>query len=400
MHYRLSSLPELEIGKGFVSERDWLAHLGVLADLPYPSLSLMPSILSIIRKGVAGEICGFGWANGAMHPVAFMTENMNLRAYHWWNHNAGEFFALCPVQEQWDSQGESFRQVVTAPEFTRTGMFREVYGSLGVRWATLAPVQLADGQGYGFLSIYRAEAAGPYTAEEHACLQRGTRALASLDRQDNPWHRLAPAETALASAASLIVRPDGSLSARSREAARLLYLQGGATMSVLEWVRMDWLALPPQVREMAQWMFAQPESEISRRVGLQQPWGRFEFVLEKVLEHRASAAAEALIIVNIHYFEAIDITVARRLAGWPLSPREKRIVIAGARCTDLAELADALQITLLTLKTYNRELVGRLQVGSRQRLIELLLSDEAARHDPVFASAPWAATEASRSLPS
>ncbi|MFT4195358.1 helix-turn-helix transcriptional regulator [Ottowia sp.] len=382
MRYRLSGLPGVEIEPGFASERDWLAHLSLLAGLPYPSLALMPSILATVRSRVRCAVGGFGWTDGDIHPTAFMTEHMSLRAYQWWIDNASEFFALCPIQAQWDSRGESFRQFIAAPAFAETAFFHEVFGSQGLRWATLAPVRIAQGEGYGFLSVYRAPEAGPFTDVEQARLWRGAQALAGLDRRHHAWQAPAPVETALAGEASLLIRSDGALAARSQEAARLLYLQGGANMHTLDWARLDWRALPVQVQDAARGMFAQPAPELKRRVCLHQPWGRFEFALEKMSGQ--GAAAEALVIVGIRFFEAIDITVARRLAGWPLSPREKRLVVAGTRSASLAELARTLEITLLTLKTYNRELVNRLQVDSRQRLIGWLLSEEAGRHDPLF----------------
>ncbi|MFT3778180.1 MAG: hypothetical protein QM772_07875 [Ottowia sp.] len=382
MRYRLNGLPGVEIDPDFASERDWLAHLSLLAGLPYPSLALMPSILAIVRARVHCAVGSFGWTDADMNPTAFMTEHMSLRAYQWWISHASDFFAQCPIPAQWDSRGESFRQFIAAPEFARTAFFDEVFASQGQRWATLAPVRIAQGEGYGFLSVYREPEAGPFTDAEQARLWRGAQALAGLDRRHHAWQAPAPVETALAGEASLLIRPDGALAARSQEAARLLYLQGGANMHTLDWARMDWQALPAQVREAASAMFEQPVPELKRRVCLHQPWGRFEFVLEKMPGH--GAPAEALVVAGIRYLEAIDITVARRLAGWPLSPREKRLVVASTRSTSLAELAQALGITVLTLKTYNRELMNRLRIGSRQQLIDGLLSDEAGRRDPLF----------------
>lgn len=382
VRYRLSGLSAVEIDTRFASERDWLAHLALLADLPYPSMALLPSILATVRCRVDGTVGGFGWTDGGMNPTAFMTEHMNLRAYRWWADNAREFFEQCPIQEQWVSQGESFRSFVASDEFAQTAFFREVFGSQSLRWATLAPVRIADGTGYGFLSIYRSDEMGPFTDQEQARLCAGTQALAGLDRRDNPWSTLAPAAMALSGEASLLVRPGGALQARSQEAARLLYLQGGANMHTLEWARMDWQALPPDVREATQKLFERPEAEATAQVETQQPWGRFDFLLEKMTENEDPSTA--IVVVGIRYFEAIDITVARRLAGWPLSPREKRLVVAGTRSASLAELAQALGITVLTLKTYNRELVDRMQVGSRQQLIERLLSSDTARHELVF----------------
>lgn len=176
------------------------------------------------------------------------------------------------------------------------------------------------------------------------------------------------------------------MAARSEEAARLIYLLGGANMHTLDWARPDWLALPDLVRDTAKRLFEHAESELRQRVRVDQAWGRFEFSLEK-MPHRHEHN-EPLVVIGIRYFETVDITVARRLAGWPLSPREKRIVIAATRTGNLPELAEALGITVNTLKSYNKEMVDRLGVASRQDLIDLLLSEEVAEHDLVLARKP------------
>ncbi|MFD1710411.1 hypothetical protein ACFSF0_07320 [Ottowia flava] len=313
MRYQLSGLPAVEIVPGFARKRDWLAHLDLLAELPYPSLALMPSILAAVRSRIDCTVGGFGWTDGSLNPTAFMTEHMSLRAYQWWIDNASEFFTLCPIQTQWSSGGESFRRLIAEPAFARTTFFDEVFGSQGLRWATLAPVRI--GGGYGFLSVYRPLESGAFTDDEHVLLGRGAQALGGLDRRQHPWQTPAPVETALAGEATLLVQADGALAARSQEAARLLYLQGGANMHTLEWARMDWHALPTLVKEAVRTLFEQPAPELKRRMSLYQPWGRFEFVLEK-MPHQA-ACTEPLVVVGIRYFEATDITVARRLAAQP-----------------------------------------------------------------------------------
>ncbi|WP_028604919.1 hypothetical protein [Ottowia thiooxydans] len=58
-------------------------------------------------------------------------------------------------------------------------------------------------------------------------------------------------------------------------------------------------------------------------------------------------------------------------------------MVAGTRSANPTELAQALKINVRTFKTYNRELVDRPQVGSRQHMIERLLSEETARHEPL-----------------
>lgn len=379
MKFCLQNIPHLEIDPAFSSEREWLDHLRMLAELPYPSLALMPSILPIVRQRVPCKFGGFGWTDAQLQPLAFMSEQTNLRAYRWWASNLEVAFRIFPLREQWEDRGEGVRERCARPDFEALDFYEEVFASQGVRWLAVAPVAIADGERRGFLSAYRQKAAGPFADEEQTSLQHAVDALAMLDSKNNPLSALPTSDMKAVAETNLLIQADGSMSARSQEGARLIYLLGGANMHSLEWARPDWLALPDTVREAAQRLFEHDAGEIRQRLRIDQPWGRFDFFLEKLPHH--SDAASAVVAVSLRYFEAVDITVARRLTGWPLSPREKRIVVAGARNPNLAQLAQALGITINTLKSYNKEMVDRLGIGSRQELIEALLSDDAAQYD-------------------
>ena len=47
----------------YYSMKACLNHLRILSELPYPSLSLIPSIMSIVRKHIAGSVSVFVWIN-------------------------------------------------------------------------------------------------------------------------------------------------------------------------------------------------------------------------------------------------------------------------------------------------------------------------------------------------
>lgn len=386
MQYKFRQVPELIHNRSFGTDREWLEHLRLIAELPYPSLALMPSILPIIRCRVSNTVGGFGWTDLDFAPLAYMTDQMHLSAYQWWASNLEVAFGMFPIAEQWASRGEMVRRICLGADFETSALFREVLVPQGLRWMTIAPGTIAGGTRLGFLSMYRPREAGPYTDREQELLLRAAKALAALDRPANPLSALPACPMREVAQASALVRADGSMAARSQEAARLIYLLGGANMHTLDWARPDWFALPASVREAAQRLFDHPDSELRQRVRIDQAWGRFEFALEK-MPHQLDEK-EPLVIIGIRYFEAVDITVARRLAGWPLSPREKSIVIAGTRSGTLPDLAEALGITVNTLKSYNKEIVDRLGVASRQDLIDLLLGEEAAIHDLAAAKKP------------
>lgn len=389
MKLHLRALPQITINTKFASEREWLDHLRILAELPYPSLALMPSILPVMRCRVSATFGGFGWTTGDLDLLAFMTEHMNEQAYRWWMGNRGTVLQLFPVRSQLESGGNVVRHACSAPGFDETDFCREILVSQNLRWMALAPVRITGSNGYGFLSMYRTRELNPFTDGEQALLARGAAALASLDGPDNPLASLPSCALVEAEEATVAIRADGNMAARSQEAMRLIYLLGGAAMFTMEWARPDWFALPDQVRETTQALFSVPNREAKRRIRIEQPWGRFDFVIEKMPDRQVPG--ESIALIGIRYHEPVDITVARRLAGWPLSPREKRILVAATRSTNLAELAGVLGITVNTLKSYNKELVDRLDIESRQRLIELLLGDEAAEHD--LRNRSWPAAE-------
>lgn len=377
--FRLRALPAVTVDTAFTSEREWINHLRILAELPYPSLALMPSILAVVRCRLIADLCGFGWTDQHLSPRSFMTEYMNEGAYRWWVSNLDVAFRMFPIKVQLEGRGNIIRHACTAPGFEESDFCREILVGQGMRWMALAPASIAGGQGYGFMSVYRELKHGPYTDEEQSRLACAVEALAALDSPNNPLAALPPCALKESDESKLLIRADGTMAARSMEAMRLIYLLGGANMFTLEWARPDWLALPDQIRATAQALFRLQEHEARRRIRIDQSWGRFDFVLEKMSDREIAGAA--VVMIGIRYHEPIDITVARRLAGWPLSPREKRILVAATRTANLAELAEALGITVNTLKSYNKELVDRLGVESRQALIDLLLSDEAAHRD-------------------
>jgi len=362
--------------RSFASEREWLDHLRILAELPYPSLPLALSILPIARLWVRADMGGLGWAqDGSIYPDAFVTEYLNERAFVWWQQNLEYVFTeLHPLKELIETQGNSHRALCDAPGFADTEYYREVMQRQGFRWAALAPVRLQIEHRWSFLALYRSAEHGRFTDEEQSALYKGAQALAQLDSPTNPMAALPPCEQREVASSSLIISSDGNMVMRSQSALHLLYLLGEADAHSMDWARPDWGALPQSAREFVQIMFEAQSLELRRTLKLQRPWGSFEFALEKMPNRSMPGAS--VVVINIRYFEPIDITVARRLTGWKLSPREKRILIASTREVSLAKLAETFGITLHTLKGYNKELVDRLGAESRQAIIDHLLHIE------------------------
>lgn len=72
------------------------------------------------------------------------------------------------------------------------------------------------------------------------------------------------------------------------------------------------------------------------------------------------------------------------LHGPPISPQEKRIIIASTRAASLADVAAALNITLESLKNYVHGLLWRYEVSSRAEMVDRVLQTSAPG-DPLIA---------------
>ena len=79
--------------------------------------------------------------------------------------------------------------------------------------------------------------------------------------------------------------------------------------------------------------------------------------------------------IAIRHQEPADIALARKLWGWPLSPQEKRILIASLRRPSLAQLAETLGLTVGTLKGYINEMKKRADVASLHALVARVFGD-------------------------
>lgn len=71
------------------------------------------------------------------------------------------------------------------------------------------------------------------------------------------------------------------------------------------------------------------------------------------------------------------------LHGPPISPQEKRILIASTRAASLADVTAALNITLGSLKDYLNGLLRRYEVSSRAEMVDRVLQTSAPGDPPI-----------------
>ena len=262
-----------------------------------------------------------------------------------------------------------------APDYEQCPAYTKFYAPYGIHWGMCVPVEMSneDKGALALMGVGRGKAGGRYSDEEWARWDRAGAALRPLDRQPNPWADLPAAGYHEARYAMLWIDRHGHIVARGREAHSILFLAQPSGMGSPDWARPDWHALPCEARTAAQAMFADNgEQEIALSLSSIQPWGRFDFRLEKMSVNLGKP--EPIIAITLRHYEPADIAVARKLWGWPLSPQEKRVLIATARNASLAQIAELLGLTVGTLKNYINELQTRLHTDSRQAFIERILA--------------------------
>lgn len=380
----------------YVSERAWLEHLRLLGGLPYPSWALMPTIMQLARQHVAGAVSVFVWYDQKrLHPVAMWADPVNVEAYCNWVANFTHIIEdALPTSTLVASRGRAVRAAETSPGYEQSGMYTQVFAPQGIYWHMSIPLDLGT-HGMGFLGVSRGKAAGPYSDDEWARWDRVGGALCELDRDPHPWAGLPPAPTRECASTTLWLGHDGRFLAQGRAVRDLLFLARQTGMGPPDWVQADWRALPPQVRAVAEDLFRQTcQSHAApsraplpaqRLVSLRFDWGCFDFVLECMPPATAQASPTLSILIRHH--EPLDIIVARKLWGWPLSPREKSLLVAATREPSLAQLATALGLTVGTVKYYFSEIKARLGVESRHALIDWVLN--AASNPAASIAAPF-----------
>ncbi len=356
----------------YTSERALLDHLHLMAELPYPSWAMMPSLMPLARRHVEGPVVNFVWIErDSLKPLALWVDPVNDAAYCNCIANFSEVIEhLLPAPVMIASRGRAVRVVEDSPGYEQTLMYTQVMTPYDLHWGMSIPVYLSD-SGLGFMSICRSKQAGRYREEEWARWDRIGAALRPLDRTLNPWNELPDAGYREACNTTLWLNREGRILAQGDAARNILFLARRTGMGAPDWARPDWYALPPEVRTAVQTLFADENARRSE-LSLNFAWGHFDFVLEKMSANFVHP--EPTVSIALRHHEPLDIALARSLWGWPLSPKEKRILIASTRNPGLAQLARLLDMTVGTLKTYINKMMIRLDADSRQQIIQHVIS--------------------------
>ncbi len=349
----------------------WLDHLRLVAELPYPAPVLMPTVLQVLRQGVRADFGTFTPLQpGTLRSGSILTEAFAPQVLRWLCAARDAALAAQSTEEMVRSDGESRRAYCLRPDYEDSELYRHIFQPLGARWSVTTPLLDGGDAAHGLLYLHRRAAHGPFTDAEQAALRQARLALRPLARagaHDPDAAGDAVPRVALRHA-TLLLNAQGHMVSMGEAAAEMLYRSAAPGPNQTAWAEHNVQALPALVMDDALALLRRraPAAArgIARRVHGQA--GDYEFRLERMAAPGTGARGVA---VHITHLEPADITLTRQLACWPLTPQEKRILVASLRAPDQYALAERLGISLNTLKHHVKDLVRRTGFESRSAMV-------------------------------
>ncbi|HOB66685.1 GAF domain-containing protein [Ottowia sp.] len=355
----------------------WLAHLQLLATLPYPVDVLTPTVLYTLRRGLRADYGTFTpleprtLSSGAIYAERFSPAVMG-----WLCAARQTAQATHSTEMMVRSDGESRRVLCLAPGYEDNPLYRHILQPLGTRWSMTAPLLDATGQAHGLLYLHRGAAHGPFSEAEQRLLRRARDVLQPLAQRhagalldDEPVTRLSVRQ------ASLVLDGNGRFMGMGDGAREMLYRCAAPLPGASAWLAPNVDALPaPVLDDVLIALHAARHRAPAPRFAprrLRGQAGDYEFRVEWMGE--TAGGADATAVVHLRHLEPADITLARRLSRWKLSPQERRLLITSVRHPHPHVLAERLGVSLHTLKSYSKEMIRRHGFASRQDMVNAVL---------------------------
>lgn len=169
-----------------------------------------------------------------------------------------------------------------------------------------------------------------------------------------------------------MIRHDGRFLSHSKRLTELLYLCHNVKMGVLDWANPDISALPAAAAQLVQQALAGAGEQAAKHCAVASDLGEISFWAQRL---QPIDGGPAHVMLHMRHWEPLDVTVARQLLRWSLSPRKKRLIVALACEPTLQQLADTLGITTGSAKMYLNRLFKELRLSSRQAVIDQLLTE-------------------------
>lgn len=370
----------MRVGEGGVLMREaaWLAQLQLLAGLRHSLLTLAPAIAAAVRAGLRADFSSVGLFDAATGAAsATWIERVSEPVLRWISGHRDELFARVSVQQQIDSDGDAIRVLFDDPAWLRDPVFLTVFAPMNVRWCIGVPLRSGGGRCYGLMYLYRSAAAGRFSDADQARLREARDRLqgvgCALPGSSTPVRQV-PMRTAM-----LRIDVQGRIQARSAHAYELLFLSQQQRIDSIGWAADDVRALPPPVEERVWRLLRDAAGPATDEITLRDVGGGVRFNLERL---RDEADRQPEVVVAMAHLEPVDLAVARQLQRWPLTPREKQLIVASVDQPNQRLLASAMGCTVGTLKGYVNTLHAKLGIGSREVFVQQLL-DEAVRAERV-----------------
>lgn len=359
----------------------WLALLGLLADLPHSPEVLVPAALGALRQGVRADFGTFtALESRTLRSGTVFSERFSGEALRWLCASRDTAQAAQSTEAMVRSDGESRRLHCLAPEFEDGPLHRRIFQPLRARWSMTAPLLDERGDAHGLLYLHRGPEHGPFTDGEQQLLRQARNALPAVTQP-----RRAPATSATEPGqvpvrqASLVMNSRGEFISVGQGAEELLYRCARPGPGTTAWGEADARALPDAVRSAAEQLLWEAGADQPAVHGV--PCGRvaglggdIEFRLEPM---QTPGTKQRAVGVHMTLLEPADVALASRLAAWPLAVQQKRMLVTSLRTPDQYALADALGITLNTLKSDVRDMLRRTGFASRQALVKAVLREPA-----------------------
>ncbi len=355
-----------------------LAKLRQACCLGLPSRVFMPMVAAQLRAEIPSACCQFTWASESGRISNFWSDTFMPRRLAW--------IILHHKRYEADA-GVGFRELVLfgAPTgnlraiwgrgFEHSATYAAVFEPYGFKWFLDGVVRDAA-RPYGALALIRRRDQPDFSADEEELLARalpyvahamrieagapsrfvrgGRSALIVCDAQGEviEWPERAQqlALLALVDAIDLDTTIDGAEFAEARRAMRQI---AALLHSRLADDDEGHGALPTLVRRNG--------------------WGEFVFRGYRLAPGRIGVLIEQSVPLEAHLLERVNATA--------LSMRQKEVALLSAKGLANAQIAQQLNLTPQTVKDYFKDIYARLEINSREELVQRL-SDEAPRRWP------------------
>ncbi len=357
------------------------AHFKQLCSLGVESTVLMPTLFKSLRELVPYSYCGFYWAD----------ENREIANYYW--EGDGDLEIILEYVVEFHRTGREQEVLMTLPEalsvlptfspaerlikISRREFERHDFYNLcwrPMRMWDCRFVMVREGpRSLGALLVSRDKNQTPFTPDEEQVLERLApylaHACAATTPFDGPWQDTEDSGLA-------ILKTNGEIQHISPSARALLFYASHPVISARTIGRRpheeEASTLIKRLYEDLVGVFHDRDAAKVPMRRIRNAWG--SFTLRAYWLDPGRRDGEALIGVTVQRQEPLPLSLARRLADMPLSPRQKEICLALAEEKSYGAIAEKLGLSERTVISHLQNIHDKLETRSRTELMRKLLA--------------------------